>query len=177
LGNPQITYVGTGLGVRNVEGIDLSWLAVEVVTQDEGLYYLDTLVERFGFLEQYIDPVASLNLEPTIQSLRCYIDAEIDYHVVPDNACEVVVGVDERAGPESPVILWYDGGSSELKVQLIGTQNCVFQLMDIRGRVMDQGVLRQGITNIPAADLPNAVYLLRVSDPQGHIWTRKWVRF
>ena len=23
----------------------------------------------------------------------------------------------------------------------------------------------------------NAVYLLRVSDPQGHIWIRKWVRF
>ncbi|HQW04712.1 MAG: hypothetical protein IPH05_01305 [Flavobacteriales bacterium] len=153
--SPELTYVVTDVGVRNVDGVDLSWWAVDVVLQgEESIYYLDTLVERFGFLEQYIYPQNSLAIEPNIVNLRCYSDAEIDQHVVLDSDCAVVAGIDERGGTDPPAILWYDGGSSELKVQLIGTKNCVFQLLDIRGRVMDQGLLRHGITNIPAADLP-----------------------
>jgi hypothetical protein len=62
-------------------------------------------------------------------------------------------------------------------VQLLAAQNCEYELLDISGRVLDRGLLRYGITNVSAADLPNALYLLRVTDGKGHAWTRSWVRY
>ncbi len=176
LENPQLTYVVTGLGVRSVDGIDLSWLAVEVVTQEEGLYYLDTLVERLGFLEQYIDPEASLNLEPTIQSLRCYTDPEIDYHRQPDTTCEVILQVLNNDAAESTVSMRFDGESSKLWVQLLDARSCQYQLVDVSGKLHDQGVLRTGSTSISTADLPSGVYVLQVVDGKRSLWSRKWIK-
>jgi hypothetical protein len=68
---PPLTYVVKDVGVRTVDDVELSWLAVDVLLE-EGIYYLDTLVERFGFLQQFIFPEHSLNLEPHIVDLRCY---------------------------------------------------------------------------------------------------------
>ena len=170
---PELTYVVTDVGVRVVGGIDLSWSAVDVVTSEGDLFFVDTLVERFGFLDQYINPVYSLNLEPTIGSLRCYADDELSYHVASEGACDVITRVASVNGQDYGV--WYDPMAGQLHVELPDGLVGAFVVTDISGRILRQGIPGAGTNHLALGFLSPGAYVLRVADEVGRLWARKWV--
>jgi len=173
--SPQLTYVVTDVGVRTVEGVDLSWCAVDVVN-DKGLYYLDTLLERVGFLYQFINPVYSLNLEPNIYALRCYSDNDLNYQADPSAPCEVITQVANLNTNENDLRVWYDEWSSQLNVELRALQFGNYELVESSGRVLSRGTLHGGNNQLSALGLLPGVYMLRVFDGLGGARTRKWIR-
>lgn len=170
----ELTYVVTGVGDTVLDGSTLGWTAVDVVTDDGFLYSSDTLVERVGFLDRFINPVGSLNVAPNILDLRCYSDNDLDYHAEPGIDCNVALQVggynEQLAG------VWYDASLDRLNIEVADPRPGSYQLLDLSGRVFGAGMLETGVTPINVGGSACGAFILRTTDRSGSSWTRKWVK-
>jgi hypothetical protein len=173
---PELTYVVTGVGDSLVGGLSLNWVAVDVVTNDDGLYFTDTLIERLGFLDQFIFPAYSLNLEPDLLGLRCYSDADVDFQRQPGMSCDVGLQVQAFGSGEEQVSVRFDEPSASLEVRSTYSDQLLFELVDVHGKALDRGVVRSGVTILDVATLAGGVYLLRFADGPVRVTATRWVR-
>lgn len=167
---PELTYVVTDVGQRTVDGIELAWAAVDVLA-DEGLYFSDTLVERLGFLDQFIHPESSLNLELNILGLRCHSDDAITYQKHSEEPCDV--GLLVQQAESSLRHVWYDEATGTLRSPDIRPLR--YTVWDVAGRTVVQGRSSAGLV-IPVEHLPAGVYALGLVDESGRTSRHTWAK-
>jgi hypothetical protein len=102
-------YVVTDTGTTVVSTVPLRWVSVDAYFEIDGppvFFFSDTLVERIGFIGQYVIPQLSLSLEPDIHGLRCYTDEDLEFSTGIAPECSYIVTVQEEVR-EASVLITY----------------------------------------------------------------------
>lgn len=141
-----VRYLVTDTGSTIMDGIGLRWLSVDVLMSIEGsewTYVQDTLLERVGFLHQFIDPWNSLSIEPDITQLRCYQDDELAFSSGISPTCEHTLGIGRIDTRAITLQVFPNPVQQELRVELSHTldrDQLGFLVLDALGRTAQAGL-------------------------------------
>ena len=171
-----LSYVVTDTGTMIIDGLELGWSSVDVLFEDNDLYFQDTLVQRLGFLNQSLNPSNTLVIEPNILELRCYQDEQIYFQHYQEVPCEIQLTTDEMAEREPAISIRGELGPAQLQVHLTDAQGGAFEAVSTDGRVVDKGWLRAGMNYVDVNAWPNGMILVAVTDRNGNRLSKKVVR-
>lgn len=154
------TMIVTDTGHAMVSNTALRYLVVEATFEDI-IFLTDTIFERIGPLELYLDISSSTYflIDGGRGRLRCYSDADLEIHRV-EGPCEIGLSADVLDG--SPSISIGPNPASD-QVNVFGiTIPTSASLMDLTGRSVRNWKLSPGQSPLNTAGIPSGSYVLRL---------------
>ena len=167
-----VRYLVTDTGSTTIDGIGLRWLSVDVLMSLEGgewTYAQDTLLERVGFLHQFIDPSNSLSIEPDITQLRCYQDDELAFSSGISPTCEHTLGVGRIDTRAILLQVFPNPAQRELRVELPHTldrDRLGYMVVDALGRTAQVGLFKvdPSVVRMDVSGLSSGSYYMFLTD-------------
>ena len=176
---PEVRYSVTDTGTLVVDAIPLRWSAVEVTigSGEPQVTMTDTLIERFGFLHQYLDPIRSLSLNPFIPGLRCYTDQDLAYTTGIVPSCDFIVSLPDALNASPFVVVSPNPGEDHVTISLPPAWQLGFlKVLDCAGReVMTLNALPRTLV-LDVKGLANGTYFFEFTEATGTRLTTQWMK-
>lgn len=163
---PETNYTVADTGSMVVSGQSLHWWAVDIGNNPN--LTSDTLVERLGGLQEFLDPSAILGTtDPEIWALRCYSDMDISYTAPNAPACDFILGLGSH-GAEAVAKVFPNPGRDWIQIAHPSSHTLRGSIVDVNGRTLFTGdVSKHDRLNVTF--LAPGYYMLRLSDRHGAI--------
>ncbi|HMU13884.1 MAG: T9SS type A sorting domain-containing protein [Bacteroidetes bacterium] len=156
-----------------VDGIMLRWSEVEFIPPF-GSWATDTIVERAGYKNVFIEPWRSLMLEGIVQGLRCYADDGIAYSTGLTATCDLILSTEEFSAHGS-FHVHPNPGSDYLWVKC-GSPVRTAEARDLLGRSVWSGRGPQAASQVDTSSWPPGCYLVAAEFGNGTRAVRKWIK-
>jgi hypothetical protein len=160
--DPFITIIVQDTGHTSIDGLNLRYL---VTTSS------DTIIERLGSLPYHFVPWALAVLDAADGPLRCYADADINYHRPSWSfGCESIAGLPEIKDAE--IGLFPNPGTGECTMTMRPGLHEI-RLCDAAGRLLLRQRANGERTTLITKGLPAGMYLIHVDDAAVPV---RWVK-
>ncbi len=158
--SPSTVTVGS-TGTTNIAGEDLRYSVVSFDPPFQGLA-VDTILERIGYLNLFMDPNATLGLDGPVQGLRCFQDDDIFYSTGIAGSCDFELGTPEFSGQGGPSLFPNPGQGSLFIDGLAPAASYRVTMLNAQGAaVRNFNLARPEFPDLSALD--PGIYTLRVS--------------
>lgn len=165
---PVIEVVDTGTMV--IGAVPLHYL---VVLRHDGML-MDTIVERIGALQGFMEPWVAFLLDHPAGPLRCYSDQDISYQASWwPYACTSLLAID--GVPSARVPLHPNPGTTHFTLDLPPGMHTI-ELYDATGRCVSQQQTALDRAVIDTQALPPGMYHVRVLNSNGTGTHHKWIK-
>lgn len=152
-------------GTVNIQGTPLAYSTVSFDPPFSGIA-TDSIIERLGYRQLYLDPSRTVALDGDVFGVRCYNDEELAYSTTDGLACDYILAASEVPALAS-LTLWPNPASDVL--WLMGLPAGLpgsFVIRDALGRLALAQRLRSGVS-INIGGLPEGLYTLIAQDTNG----------
>lgn len=152
-------------GTISIQGEPLAYSTVSFDPPFSGIA-TDSIIERIGYRQLYLDPVRTVALDGDVFGVRCYSDGDLAYSTTGGLACDHIL-----AAPEAPALanlsLWPNPASDAIWLSgMPGSFPPGIAIRDALGRLALCVRLQPGAP-ISIGSLPDGLYTLIAQDANG----------
>lgn len=170
----QVSVVDTG--TTNIDGALLRWLAV-TVPAPSGMFLLnDTIIERIGSMQVFIDAQWSFWEDVLVRGLRCYHDSMVHFETGIDTTCGFVMGVDDEPYDRQPPVLSPNPVEDQLRVEGLAAGVGILELQDATGHLIFNQQTNGVSSVMDLAGVGSGIYLLRYKAEGTVTWAGRVVK-
>lgn len=166
-------------GVAAIDGVQMHWLAVDIHFPELNWVFQDTIIERIGTLVSYFPPQNfCLGAVDGSEggSLRCYQDGEINFQATWAEECEISLGLNEQHKADVALEPYPNPGSGFLQLNWPGNRTFDLIVQDAMGRTLYRNRVLEETGTVDLSPIPNGLYFLLVTAPDGTRASAKWIK-
>ena len=162
----SLTVSDTGSTV--LQGLVLRYLAV---VHAGGA--IDTIYERFGSKQYYLEQQFSFHVDPLIIGLRCYSDTLLDLSTGIVDSCDFILSTPDRTKKDA-FTLWPNPGGDQFSLRT-SSVNVLVTVRDAVGRIVYGPIQWNDQERVPTAIWPAGLYAIAVESKDQRT-TLRWLK-
>lgn len=160
----------TGVGTRNINGLDLSYQLVDInfMSETNNWPLSDTIYQRIGFVQSYMLPFDNCDTQLDVNEggpFRCYFDNGMDVYKAFgfNQECDFIMS--NNSISKEQIRLYPNPATSTLNIEG-DFQNLNFSIANLQGQEVLSGVMNN---TIEITQLNEGVYILSIRTENGII--------